>query len=43
VDRARIASKGYEPIQIQNPRKKIFESELWKIETKNWKITFEDK
>jgi hypothetical protein len=42
VDRTRITHEGYEPIRIQNPFKKIFESEFWKNETENWKITFEN-
>lgn len=41
VDRSRMTNQDYEPKQFQNPYKKIFESDIWKRETENWKITFE--
>ncbi|MEO6327485.1 MAG: DUF3883 domain-containing protein [Ginsengibacter sp.] len=41
VDRSRITDMSYEPKKFQDPYKKIFESEFWKKETENWKITLE--
>lgn len=41
VDRSRMTNQDYEPKQFPNPYKKIFESDIWKRETENWKITFE--
>jgi len=41
VDRSKINEKDYEPKKFQNPYKKIFESEFWKKETENWKITLD--
>lgn len=41
VDRSRMHNEDYEPKMFQDPYKKIFESDLWKKETENWKITFD--
>lgn len=42
VDRSRINEASYKPQQFQDPYKKIFENDIWKKETENWKITLED-
>ena len=39
ADRTRISKNEYKPLIFQNPYRKIFESELWREETENWKIT----
>jgi len=41
VDRERMEEPGYLPKTFQDPYEKIFESELWKKETMNWRITLE--
>lgn len=41
VDRSKMNTPEYLPIIIQNPHKKVFESEMWKKEVENWKIIFE--
>ena len=43
VDRSKMVSQDYLPKIFQNPYEKIFESELWKKETENWKIWFDDE
>lgn len=40
VDRSRIHEKNYKPQIFQDPYKKVFENDLWKKETENWRITF---
>jgi hypothetical protein len=40
VDRSRIIDKNYKPQIFQDPYKKVFENELWKKETENWKISY---
>jgi len=42
IDRSRINEENYKPQQIQDPYKKIFESDIWNKETENWKITLEE-
>lgn len=42
VDRSLIINSDYIPKIFQNPYKKIFENNVWKKETKNWKITLDD-
>lgn len=42
VDRSQIHSDEYIPKIFQNPYKRIFESDIWKKETENWKIALED-
>lgn len=42
VDRSRIQESDYKPQQLQDPYKKVFENEIWKKETENWKITLEN-
>jgi len=42
VNRSLMSYKDYIPKIIQNPYKKIFENDLWKKESENWKIILED-
>lgn len=42
VDRSLMSDDDYVPKIFQNPYKKIFENNIWKKETENWKITIED-
>ena len=42
VDRSLISNSDYIPKIFQDPYKKIFENDVWKKETENWKITIED-
>lgn len=42
VDRSSINDDNYVPKIFQDPYKKIFENDIWKKETENWKITIED-
>lgn len=41
VDRSKITDTDYEPKMFQDPYQKIFESELWKKEITNWRITLD--
>lgn len=43
VDRSLMNDNDYVPKIFQNPYKKIFENDIWKKETENWKITFDNK
>lgn len=42
VDRSKFNLKNYKPIILKNPYDRIFESEFWKTETENWKITLDE-
>lgn len=42
VDRSKMSNSGYSPKIIQNPYENIFNNELWKMEPKNWKFSFQD-
>lgn len=41
VDRSKYHLKNYKPMILKNPYDRIFESEFWKTETENWKITLD--
>jgi hypothetical protein len=41
VDRSKYLLKDYKPMILKDPYDRIFESELWKTETENWKITLD--
>lgn len=43
VDRSLMNHDNYIPRIFQNPYQKIFENDVWKKETENWKITLNDK
>jgi Protein NO VEIN, C-terminal len=43
VDRYLMPNSEYVPKIFRNPYKKIFENDVWKKETENWKITIEDR
>lgn len=43
VDRALMNDDNYIPKIFQNPYKKIFETDIWKKETENWKITLDNR
>jgi hypothetical protein len=41
VDRSKYHLKEYKPMIIKNPFNRVFKNDIWKIETENWKISFE--
>jgi hypothetical protein len=41
VDRSKYLLKDYKPMILKDPYDRIFESELLKTETENWKITLD--
>lgn len=43
VDRSLMNDTEYVPKIFQNPYKKIFENDIWKKETENWKITLDNE
>jgi hypothetical protein len=42
VDINKITEISYEPKRFQDPYRRIFQSDLWKKETENWKIIYDD-
>lgn len=42
VDRSKYHLKNYKPMILKDPYDRIFESEFWKTETENWKITLDE-
>lgn len=41
-DRGRFQDRDYQPIRIQNPYKRIFDSELWRKEAETWRLILKD-
>ena len=39
VDRSKYHLKDYEPMIIKDPYNRVFNNEIWKIETETWKIS----